>query len=95
MVKLAIITGISGQDGSYLAELLLKKGYKIIGICNPKKKYDFKNLYKIKRKINFKKIDINNYSKIKSLIKKTKPREFYHLAAQSFINYKFEDEFLN
>ena len=37
MVKLAIITGISGQDGSYLAELLLKKGYKIIGICNPKK----------------------------------------------------------
>ena len=93
MVKLAIITGISGQDGSYLAELLLKKGYKIIGICNPKKKYDFNNLYKIKKKINFKKIDINNYSKIKSLIKKTKPREFYHLAAQSFINYKFEDEF--
>ena len=93
MVKLAIITGISGQDGSYLAELLLKKWYKIIGICNPKKKYDFNNLYKIKKKINFKKIDINNYSKIKSLIKKTKPREFYHLAAQSFINYKFEDEF--
>ena len=93
MVKLAIITGISGQDGSYLAELLLGKGYRIIGICNPKKKYDFKNLYRIKKKINFKKIDINNYSKIKSLIKKTKPHEFYHLAAQSFINYKFEDEF--
>tara|TARA_B100000575_G_scaffold292858_1_gene302412 strand:+ start:1611 stop:2561 length:951 start_codon:yes stop_codon:yes gene_type:complete len=93
MVKLAIITGISGQDGSYLAELLLNKGYKIIGICNPKKKYNFKNLYKAKKKIDFKKIDINNYSKIKSLIKKTKPHEFYHLAAQSFINYKFEDEF--
>tara|TARA_B100000963_G_C22560946_1_gene641303 strand:- start:181 stop:1140 length:960 start_codon:yes stop_codon:yes gene_type:complete len=93
MVKLAIITGISGQDGSYLAELLLDKGYKIIGICNPKKKYNFKNLYNIRKKINFKKIDINNYSKIKSLIKKTKPHEFYHLAAQSFINYKFEDEF--
>ena len=43
MVKLAIITGISGQDGSYLAELLLNKGYRIIGICNPKKKYNFKN----------------------------------------------------
>ena len=93
MVKLAIITGISGQDGSYLAELLLNKGYKIIGICNPKKKYNFKNLHDIRKKINFKKIDINNYSKIKSLIKKTKPNEFYHLAAQSFINYKFEDEF--
>jgi len=93
MVKLAIITGISGQDGSYLAELLLNKGYRIIGICNPKKKYNFKNLHDIRKKINFKKIDINNYSKIKSLIKKTKPSEFYHLAAQSFINYKFEDEF--
>ena len=93
MGKVAIITGISGQDGSYLAELLLQKEYKIIGICNPKKRYNLKNLYKIKKKIYFRKIDINNYSKIKSLIKKTKPNEFYHLAAQSFINYKFEDEF--
>ena len=93
MGKVAIITGISGQDGSYLAELLLHKGYKIIGICNPKKRNNLKNLYKIKKKIDFRKIDINNYSKIKTLIKKTKPNEFYHLAAQSFINYKFEDEF--
>ena len=90
MVKLAIITGISGQDGSYLAELLLNKGYRIIGICNPKKKYNFKNLHDIRKKINFKKIDINNYSKIKSLIKKTKPNEFYHLAAQSFPKASFD-----
>lgn len=93
MGKIAIITGISGQDGSYLAELLLKKKYKVIGICNPKKKIDLKNLKDIKKKIFLKKIDINNYSKIKYLIKKIKPTEFYHLAAQSFINYKFEDEF--
>ena len=93
MVKLAIITGISGQDGSYLAELLLKKVIKLLEYVI-QKKYNFKNLYNdIRKKINFKKIDINNYSKIKSLIKKTKPNEFYHLAAQSFINYKFEDEF--
>ena len=38
MGKVAIITGISGQDGSYLSELLVKKIYKVIGICNPKKK---------------------------------------------------------
>ena len=93
MGKIAVITGISGQDGSYLAELLVKKNYKVIGICNPKKKINFKNLSHIKKKINLKKIDINNYSKIKNLIKKIKPNEFYHLAAQSFINYKFEDEF--
>jgi GDPmannose 4,6-dehydratase len=47
----------------------------------------------IKNKIIFKNVDINNFSKIKNLIKKIKPNEFYHLAAQSFINYKFEDEF--
>ncbi len=93
MGKIAIITGISGQDGSYLAELLIKKKYKVYGILNPQKKKDFKNLKNIKDKLYFKNIDINNYPKIKNLIKKIKPTEFYHLAAQSFINYKFEDEF--
>ena len=94
MGKVAIITGISGQDGSYLAELLLIKPYKVImeslGILS--KKY-LKNLRKIKEKL-FLKIDINNYSKIKNLIKKIKPSEYIlSSAAQSFINYKFEDEF--
>lgn len=93
MGKIAVITGISGQDGSYLAELLIKKKYKVYGICNPNKKIYKDNLKGIVDKIFFKKIDINNYSKIKSLIKLLKPDEFYHLAAQSFINYKFEDEF--
>ena len=93
MGKIAIITGISGQDGSYLAELLLKKNYKIYGICKKSKKINFKNIEKIKKKIFIKKIDINNFSHIKRLIKKVRPNEFYHLAAQSFINYKFEDEF--
>ena len=93
MGKIAIITGVSGQDGSYLAELLVKKKYKIYGILNPKKKRNLKNLVNIKNKIIFKNVDINNFSKIKNLIKKIKPNEFYHLAAQSFINYKFEDEF--
>ena len=93
MGKVAVITGISGQDGSYLAELLLQKKYKVYGICNPKKNIDFRNLIEIKKKLFLKKIDINNYSKVKNLIRKIKPTEFYHLAAQSFINYKFEDEF--
>ena len=95
MGKVALITGISGQDGSYLAELLIKKKYKIYGLCNPQKKINHQNIKKIKSKITLKKIDINNYSKIKKLIQKIKPNEIYHLAAQSFINYKFEDEFFN
>tara|TARA_B100000902_G_scaffold398070_1_gene463683 strand:- start:2117 stop:3076 length:960 start_codon:yes stop_codon:yes gene_type:complete len=93
MGKVAVITGISGQDGSYLAELLLQKKYKVYGVLNPKKKNNFNNLKNCKDKIIFKNVDINNFSKIKELIKKIKPNEFYHLAAQSFINYKFEDEF--
>ena len=93
MGKIAFITGISGQDGSYLTELLLKKQYKIFGICNPKKKINYQNLKHIKNKITLKRVDINNFKKIQSLIRKYKPTEFYHLAAQSFINYNFEDEF--
>ena len=93
MGKIAVITGIGGQDGSYLAELLLKKKYIVYGILNPKKKINHKNLKSIKNKIFFKKIDINNSKKISTLIKKLRPNEFYHLAAQSFVNYKFEDEF--
>jgi len=93
MAKIALITGISGQDGSYLAELLLKKKYIVYGILNPKKKKISNNLKLIKKKINFKNLDINNFKQIKNLIKKIKPNECYHLAAQSFINYKFEDEF--
>ena len=93
MGKIAIITGITGQDGSYLAELLLKKKYKVYGLLNPKKKSNLKNLKGFYKKISLKKIDINSFSKIKKIIKKVKPNEFYHLAAQSFINYKFEDEF--
>tara|TARA_B100000795_G_scaffold225683_1_gene181476 strand:- start:192 stop:1139 length:948 start_codon:yes stop_codon:yes gene_type:complete len=88
MGKVAIITGIRGQDGTYLAKLLLKKNYKIIGICNPKNKTNKKI-----DNVNLKSIDLNDYKKISKLIEQTKPNEFYHLAAQSFINYKFEDEF--
>ena len=88
MAKIAIITGISGQDGTYLSKLLIKKKYKVIGITNPKNKSIIKPA-----KIKIEKIDINNFKKISNLIKRIKPDEFYHLAAQSFINYKFEDEF--
>jgi len=93
MAKIALITGISGQDGSYLAELLIKKRYIIYGIINSKKKKNLSNLDLIKNKIKFKNLDINNFKQIRNLIKRIKPDEFYHLAAQSFINYKFEDEF--
>ena len=89
MEKKAIITGVLGQDGSYLAEFLLKKGYLVYGIINNKKKYLGKNNKKLKI-IN---TPINNFKKISNLIKKVKPNEIYHLGSKSFINYDFDSEF--
>ena len=91
--KIAIISGISGQDASYLTELLIKKKYIVYGITNPKSKNKLDIIKSIKGKIIIKKLDLNNYKKIAALIKRIKPTEFYHLAAQSLINFKFEDEF--
>ena len=93
MAKVALITGIGGQDGSYLTELLIKKKYKIYGIHNLKKTKNYKNLKELKNKIIFRKVDINDYKKIRNIIKSIRPNEIYHLAAQSFVNYKFKDEF--
>ena len=70
MGKIAIISGISGQDGSYLAELLIKKKYKVYGILNAKKKNFLINLKNIKKNLKLLNIDINNYSKIKNLIRR-------------------------
>ena len=92
--KTAIITGITGQDGSYLAELLIKKKYKVYGLIRANKdKNRFWRIDAVKNKIKLLNTDINNYDKISKIIKNIKPDEFYHLAAQSFINYNFEDEF--
>ena len=92
--RVAIITGITGQDGSFLAEFLIQKNYQVIGIIRNKNiKNRFWRINHIKDKIKFITIDINNYKTVSKVLKKIKPDEFYHLAAQSFINYKFEDEF--
>ena len=85
-MKKALITGISGQDGSYLAELLLSKNYQIFGALNK----DSKNLQNIGHLIN--KIELIEYSlndsKInEDLIKKIQPDECYHLAGSSFVDY--------
>ena len=92
--KTAIITGITGQDGSYLAELLIKKNYKVYGLIRTNKnKNRFWRIESLKKKIKLLNVNINDSTKVSKVIKKIKPDEFYHLAAQSFINYNFEDEF--
>ena len=94
MKKKALILGVTGQDGSYLAELLIKKKYEVHAILRKNKnKKRFDRIKNIKSKIKFHSGSLDKYKKISNLIKKIKPREIYHLAAQSYINYKFDDEF--
>jgi GDPmannose 4,6-dehydratase len=91
----ALITGISGQDGSYLAEKLIKLGYEVHGIVRPNKlknssKY-LKNLNGVIEKIFVYGCSLNNYSEIESIIDKVKPDECYHLASSSHVDYGFQD----
>ena len=96
-IKKALITGITGQDGSYLAEFLLKKKYKVYGIIRRVALEDETHrLWRIKhllKKIELKSASLESYASLVKIIQKIKPNEIYHLGAQSFVSYSFEDEF--
>ena len=97
MSKVALITGITGQDGSYLAELLLSKGYKVHGIVRRVALEDeLHRLWRIRRiakDITLHAGSLESYASLFNIILKIKPDEVYHLAAQSYVTYSFEDEF--
>lgn len=90
-MKRALITGITGQDGSYLAELLLEKGYEVYGLVRRKSKLDFGNLegLEIKDKIRFIFGDITDMAAMIHAIQVSQPDEIYNLAAQSFVAQSF------
>ncbi len=83
MALKALITGISGQDGSYLAELLVDKGYEVHGIC---RNTNSENLDSVKSNIQVYECDIKD-CKLFDLLKKIQPDELYHLASESHITY--------
>ena len=97
MAKTALITGITGQDGSYLAELLLKKKYKVHGMVRRVALEDpAHRLWRIRhisKKITFHNSSVYSYSSLVKIIKKIKPQELYHLGAVSYVAYSFEDEY--
>ena len=97
MEKVALITGITGQDGSYLAELLLSKGYNVHGIARRVALVDETHrlwrLKNIRDKIILHNASVESYANIAKIVLKVKPTEVYHLAAQSYVGYSFEDEF--
>lgn len=85
MKKRAFITGITGQDGSYLAEFLLEKGYDVYGMVRRSSMEKFDRIDHIKDKLNIKQADLLDQFSIKKLIDEVKPHEIYNLAAMSFV----------
>ncbi|MFH1380795.1 MAG: GDP-mannose 4,6-dehydratase [Candidatus Omnitrophota bacterium] len=96
-MKKALITGISGQDGSYLAEFLLSKGYEVHGILRRVALEDPEHrlwrLRHIQGKLILHPGSLESYPSIFNIVEKVRPDECYHLAAQSFVSYSFDDEF--
>jgi GDPmannose 4,6-dehydratase len=95
--KKALITGIGGQDGSYLAELLLEKGYEVHGIerrvALEDPDYHMWRIRHILDKVVVHPASMESFARLFKVVADIRPDEVYHLAAQSFVSYSFEDEF--
>lgn len=93
----ALITGITGQDGSYLAEFLLERGYEVHGIVRRVAIEDpEQRLWRIRHiwdRLHIHAGSLESYASIFKVIERVQPDECYHLSAQSFVSYSFEDEF--
>lgn len=85
MMKKALITGITGQDGSYLAELLLEKGYKVFGMVRRSSSENYERVERIREQLHFVQGDLTDQSSLDEAIKGIMPDEVYNLAAQSFV----------
>ena len=81
----AIITGITGQDGSYLAEYLLEKGYEVIGMVRRSSTVTFERIQHIQEKVKLIQGDLHDQSSLVGVIERFRPDEVYNLAAQSFV----------
>ena len=96
MDKKALITGIAGQDGSYLAELLLAKGYEVHGIVRriaiEDSTHKLKNITHLHDRLKLHVASLDNVLSLIKTIRAVMPDECYHLAASSFVSYSFEDE---
>lgn len=93
-MKNALITGITGQDGSYLAELLLSKGYKVYGIKRRTSDLNYGNSEHLKNDIEFIYADMSDMPSLIAAVKKAMPDEVYNLAAQSFVQTSWEQPIL-
>ena len=96
MSKVALITGILGQDGSYLADLLLEKGYSVHGIIRKESNKNNQKLWRIKKNIKnltLHEDSLDSTTSFNKILEKIKPTEVYHLAAQGVDGHSFNNEF--
>jgi GDPmannose 4,6-dehydratase len=89
-MKIALITGITGQDGSYLAELLLEKGYEVHGIIRRASQINTQRIDHIYNQIKLHYGDLTDSTNLIRIIQKVKPTEIYNLGAQSHVKVSFE-----
>ncbi|MBA2495998.1 MAG: GDP-mannose 4,6-dehydratase, partial [Acidimicrobiia bacterium] len=85
MTRRALITGITGQDGSYLAELLLGKGYEVVGMVRRSSTVNFERIARLQDRITFVSGDLLDEVSMINLLHEHQPQEVYNLAAQSFV----------
>lgn len=90
MTRTAFITGITGQDGSYLAELLLKKGYQVVGLVSKEHGIGSKNISHLKSKLILEPGDLLDKNSLETILEKHQPQEIYNLAAISFVPASWE-----
>jgi GDPmannose 4,6-dehydratase len=81
----ALITGITGQDGSYLAEFLLEKGYHVVGMVRRTSTVNFQRIHHIQKRLTLAPGDLLDQASLASVLQEHRPQEVYNLAAQSFV----------
>ena len=94
MPRRALITGITGQDGSYLAELLLDKGYEVIGMVRRSSTVNFERIAHFQDRITFAAADLLDEISLIEALREFQPDEVYNLAAQSFVQTSFKQPVL-
>src|SRR6476661_8104531 len=94
MAPRALITGITGQDGSYLAELLLAKGYEVIGMVRRSSTLNFERISHIQDRLVLEPADLLDEASMHRVLHEYRPQEVYNLAAQSFVQTSFSQPVL-
>ncbi len=92
--KTALVTGVTGQDGSYLAEFLLEKGYRVVGIVRRSSTETFERIEHLRGKLELREADLLDQTSLVRAVEFARPEEVYNLAAQSFVPTSFDQPVL-